>query len=130
MFSLDTNSSTACNKDDSNFINKHTGSIAKAIQNPHRPQQIEICNHYFGALFNEEQLELLCPLNVFLFHYLMFQTWYVSLQMETSYQLSLQLSFIYKTSKGCIKDAKSRIAKTLWMNMEHPWLISNEKKKK
>ena len=31
--------------------NKHTESIAKAIQVPHRPQQIQICNHYFGALF-------------------------------------------------------------------------------
>ena len=73
-------------------INKHTESIAKAIQVPHRPQQIEICKHYFGALFNEEQLELLRPLIVFLFHYLMFQTWYVTLHTEASYQLS----FIYK----------------------------------
>ena len=37
-------------------FNKHTESIAKAIQVPHRPQQIEICNHYFGALLNKEQL--------------------------------------------------------------------------
>ena len=44
-----------------NQINKHTESIAKAIQVPHRPQQIEICNHYFGTLFNKEQLELLRP---------------------------------------------------------------------
>ena len=29
--------------------NKHTESIAKAIQVPHQPQQIQICNHYFGA---------------------------------------------------------------------------------
>ena len=43
------------------YQNKHTVSIAKAIQVPHRPQQIPICNHYFGALFNKEQLELLCP---------------------------------------------------------------------
>ena len=42
--------------------NKHTErSIAKAIQVPHRPQQTEICNHYFGALLNKEQLELLLP---------------------------------------------------------------------
>ena len=57
-------------------------SIAKAIQVPHRPQQIQICNHYFGALLNEEQLELLCPLSVFLFYYLMFQTWCVTLHAE------------------------------------------------
>ena len=47
--------------------NKHTESIAKAIQVPHRPQQIEICNHYFGALFDKEHLELLRPLIVFFF---------------------------------------------------------------
>ena len=47
------------NKKTKNKINKHTESIAKAIQVPHRPQEIEICNHYFGALFNKEQLELL-----------------------------------------------------------------------
>ena len=41
-------------------------SIAKAIQVPHRPQQIQICNHYFGAFKNKEQVELLCPLSVFL----------------------------------------------------------------
>ena len=41
---------------------KHTVSIAKAIQVPHRPQQIPICNHNFGALFNKEQQELLYPL--------------------------------------------------------------------
>ena len=43
-------------------MNKHTESIAKAIQVPQRPQQIEICNHYLGAFFNKEQLELRCPL--------------------------------------------------------------------
>ena len=31
------------------YENKHTESIAKALQVPHRPQQIQICNHYFGA---------------------------------------------------------------------------------
>ena len=75
--------------------NKHTESIAKAIQVPNRPQQIENCNHYFGALFNKEQLELIRPLIVFLFHYLMFQTLYVTLHMEACYQLSFQLSFRY-----------------------------------
>ena len=54
--------------------NKHTESIARAIQVPHRHQQIEICNHYLGAFFNKEELELPCPLIVFLLHYLMFQT--------------------------------------------------------
>ena len=33
--------------------NKRTESIAKAIQVPHRPQQIQISNHYVGVLFNE-----------------------------------------------------------------------------
>ena len=33
------------------YINKHTESIAKAIQVPHRPQQIQISNHSFGVLF-------------------------------------------------------------------------------
>ena len=75
------------------IYNKHTESIAKAIQVPHRPHQIEICNHYFGALFNKEHLELLRPLIVFLFHYLMFQTWSVTLHKEAYYQLS----FIYKS---------------------------------
>ena len=47
--------------------NKPTESIAKAIQVlaiqvPHRPQQIQVWNHYnLGALFNKEQLELLRP---------------------------------------------------------------------
>ena len=56
--------------------NKHTESIAKAIQVPHRPQQIEICNHYFGALFNKKtaRIALSITVIVFLFHYLMFQT--------------------------------------------------------
>ena len=35
--------------------NKHTESIAKAIQVPHRPQQIQICNHYFGALLYRQE---------------------------------------------------------------------------
>ena len=47
------------------ICNKHTESIAKAIQVPHRPQQIEICEHYFDARFNKEQLKLLRPLIVF-----------------------------------------------------------------
>ena len=47
--------------------NKHTESIAKAIQLPHQPKQGEICNHYFGALINKEQLELPLPLIVILF---------------------------------------------------------------
>ena len=34
--------------------NKHTESIAKAIQVPHRPQQIQICNHYVGAFFKKK----------------------------------------------------------------------------
>ena len=36
--------------------NKHTESIAKAIQVPHRPQQIQICNHYFTALFEKSHV--------------------------------------------------------------------------
>ena len=52
-------------------FNKHTESIAKAIQVPHRPQQIQICNHHSVALFNKEELQLLHPLSVFLFYYLM-----------------------------------------------------------
>ena len=31
------------------MMNKHTESIAKAIQVPHRPQQIQICINYFSA---------------------------------------------------------------------------------
>ena len=41
--------------------NKPTESIAKAIQVPHQPQQIQVCNHYLDALFNKEQVELLHP---------------------------------------------------------------------
>ena len=37
-------------------MNKHSESIAKAIQVPHRPQQIQICNHYFTALFKKSHL--------------------------------------------------------------------------
>ena len=33
------------------YNNKHTESIAKAIQVPHRPQHIQICNRYLSALF-------------------------------------------------------------------------------
>ena len=36
-------------------MNKHTESIAIAIQVPHRPQQIQICNHYFGSLINSQE---------------------------------------------------------------------------
>ena len=32
--------------------------LLKAIQVPHRPQQIQICNHYFVAHFHKEQLQL------------------------------------------------------------------------
>ena len=35
-------------KDNAEYViqkNKHTDIIAKAIQVPHRPQQIQICNH-------------------------------------------------------------------------------------
>ena len=32
--------------------------LLKAIQVPHRPQQIQICNHYFTAHFHKEQLQL------------------------------------------------------------------------
>ena len=98
--------------------NKHTESIAKAKQVPHRPQQIEICNHYFGALFNKEQLELLRPLIVFLFHYLMFQTCYVTLHMEACYRLSFQLSFTYK------KTVFEQRAIT-HENLGQPWRKSN-----
>ena len=53
-------------------------------------------------------------------------------QIAAAYPWHVQL-WCYITlamSKGCIKDAKSRVAKTLWMNMEHSWLISIKKKKK
>ena len=55
-------------------MNKHTESIAKAIQVPHRPQQIQICNNYFSALFNMEQLESLRQLSLFLFNYEVWNT--------------------------------------------------------
>ena len=32
--------------------------LLKAIQVPHRPPKIQICNHYFTALLNKEQLDL------------------------------------------------------------------------
>ena len=35
--------------------NKHTESIAEAIQVPHRPQQIKICKHYFSALVSKDE---------------------------------------------------------------------------
>ena len=35
--------------------------LQKAIQVPHQPPLIQICNHYFAARFNKEQLELLRP---------------------------------------------------------------------
>ena len=55
------------------YPNKHTESTTKAIQVPHRPQQIQIWNHYFGAVFDKEQLELLLPFSVFLFYHFWFK---------------------------------------------------------
>ena len=46
--------------------NKHTESIAKAIQVPHQSQQVQICK----CIFKKEQLELLLQLKVFLFYYM------------------------------------------------------------
>ena len=34
--------------------NKHTESIAEAIQVPHQPQQIKICKYYFSALVSKD----------------------------------------------------------------------------
>ena len=34
--------------------NKHTESIAKAIQVPHRPQQIQICNSLKKLAYRDE----------------------------------------------------------------------------
>ena len=36
-------------------LNKHTERIAKAIQVPNRPQQIQICIHYFHSLISSPE---------------------------------------------------------------------------